>query len=418
MNPPSHFIHDLIAEVLPDVETPESWLYWSMMYVISSSAANNCYVTSFKGKHLYYPNIYVILFGESGLGKAFGITLAKKMLRSADITRLIDGRSSIQAIIKEGATSTSREGKPVFTDARMAIVNGELSTAIISDQDALTILTDLFDTHDNPNWTNTLKGDGKEKLNNPYVTCLFGSSPSHFYDKIPQANIEGGYIGRNLIIYEELRSKYIDPFDSEEDEKSKTDMIMNYIIPKYSPHLISIAKQSKSRLILSEPARMMINSWRREWRETQNIYNDRTGFINRVPDHVIKVAMCLSLARYNSNGVIEESDMSEAITKVVSLVYAAQKTSVGSGIDPIAQQIKRAIDILLQSPNQQLKRRDLLVAGYGSFDNVTLDRIIDTLMEMKWVIRDKIGIGKESDWMIKLSGEPLERYQKYKEQKK
>lgn len=417
MNTPNHFIHDLVAEVLPDVETPESWLYWSIMYVISSSAANKYYVTSFKGKHLYYPNLYVMLFGESGLGKAFGITLAKKMLRAADITRLIDGRSSIQAIIKEGSTSLSREGKPIFTDARMAIVNGELSSAIITDPAALTILTDLFDSHDNPDWTNTLKGDGKEKLKFPYVTCLFGSSPSHFYDKIPQANIDGGYIGRNLIIYEDTRSKYIDPFDSEEDEKAKEDMIMNYIIPKYVPHLIEISKRPKTRLILSEPARILMNTWRKEWRLNQHIYNDKTGFINRVPDHVIKVAMCLTLSRFDYTGIIEISDIQEAIEKVTSLVYAAQKTIAGSGIDPTAQQTKKVIDILLAAPENQMTKTDMLVAGYGNFDLIALDRIVDTLLEMKWLRRERVGVGKNIDWLLKLSGEPLESYQRFKKQK-
>ena len=60
------------------------------------------------------------------------------------------------------------------------------------------------------------KGDGAEKLKNPYITALFGSSPAHFYDSIPQANIEGGYIGRNLIVYEEKRSQNVDLLDEGE----------------------------------------------------------------------------------------------------------------------------------------------------------------------------------------------------------
>ena len=77
MNKPRSFIHDLVEEVLPDVETPEDWIYWSLMACISAAAANNYYSSSFSGKHIYYPNIYVILYGESGLGKAFGISIAK-----------------------------------------------------------------------------------------------------------------------------------------------------------------------------------------------------------------------------------------------------------------------------------------------------------------------------------------------------
>src|SRR6266852_929817 len=224
------WIDDLLKEN-DSVETPESWLYWSLMCCISSAAANAYTLRTLKGNLLYYPNLYIILMGESGLGKGYPVNLAKRLLQEADITRVIAGRSSIQAIVKEGATTRSVSGKAVITDSRMAVVNGELSTAIIQDPDALTILTDLYDRNYNPSWTNLLKGDGAEKLKEPYITCLFGSSPAHFYDSIPIHNIEGGYIGRNLVIYEEKRARDVDLLDSEE-ESIDEDKFTNYIVPK------------------------------------------------------------------------------------------------------------------------------------------------------------------------------------------
>lgn len=400
------WIEDLIAEN-QSVETPESWIYWSLMFCISSAAANAYTLRTLKGNLLYYPNLYIILMGESGLGKGYPVNLAKRLLQEANITRVIAGRSSIQAIIKEGATTRSENGKPLITDSRMAVVNGELSTAIIQDPDSLTILTDLYDRSYNPNWTNMLKGDGHEKLKEPYITCLFGSSPAHFYDSIPQPNIEGGYIGRNLVIYEERRSKDVDLLDSEA-ESIDEDRFTNVIVPKFVPHLIKIAA-NKVRLIPSEAARHVFNSWRHEWRNTQAQYNDRTGFVNRVPDHVLKVAMCLCLSRYELDGVINEKDISEAIQKITSLIYASEKAASGGGLDPLAQQTKRIMDYLIAAPENFLLRRELLVRGYGNYDTMVLDKIIDTLMEMKWVRREKVGIGINADWLIKLAGEPLEK---------
>lgn len=397
------WIKDLVDEN-QSVETPESWIFWSLMFCISSAAANAYTLRTLKGNLLYYPNLYIILMGESGLGKGYPVNLAKRLLQSADITRVIAGRSSIQAIIKEAATTRSVAGKPVTIDSRTAIINGELSTAIIQDPDALTILTDLFDRNYNPNWTNLLKGDGAEKLKDPYFTCLFGSSPAHFYDSIPQPNIEGGYIGRNLVIYEEKRSKDVDLLDSEEESVDE-DRFTNYIVPKYVPHLIKIAA-GKARIIPNEAARLTFNSWRKIWRSQQAQYNDRTGFVNRVPDHVLKVAMCLSLARYNLDFIICEEDIRESIEKITSLIYASQKAAEGGGLDPMAAQTKRIMDILITTPDNQITRQELLVRGYGDFDTTTLDKIIDTLMEMGWVKRQKIGIGSNMDWVYFLSGQP------------
>lgn len=399
------WIEDLIQEN-QSVETPESWIYWSLMCCISAVAANSYTLRTLKGNLLYYPNLYVILMGESGLGKGYPVNLAKRLVVAADNTRVIAGRSSIQAIIKELATTRSVQGKPIITDSRGFIVNGELSTAIIQDPDSLTILTDLYDRNYNPIWTNLLKGDGAEKLKEPYITCLFGSSPAHFYDSIPQPNIEGGYIGRNLVIYEEKRSKNVDLLDSEE-ESIDEDKFTNHIVPKYVPHLQNIAK-NKARMIPDESARKIFNDWRRMWRADQAQYNDRTGFVNRVPDHVLKVSMCLALARYEDNAIIKEEDISGAISKITSLIYANEKAAAGGGLDPLAAQTKKVMDYLIAAPDNHLLRKELLIRGYGDYDGMILDKIIDALMEMKWVKREKIGIGMHSDYLYHLSGEPKE----------
>jgi hypothetical protein len=405
------WIDDLIAEHQV-VETPESWIYWSLMCCVSAAAANAYTLRTLKGNLLYYPNIYVILMGESGLGKGFPVNLSKRLVIAADSTRVIAGRSSIQAIIKELATTRSVQGKAIITDSRGFIVNGELSTAIIQDPDSLTILTDLYDRNYNSNWTNLLKGDGAEKLKEPYITCLFGSSPAHFYDSIPQPNIEGGYIGRNLVIYEEKRSKDVDLLDSEK-ESIDEDRFTNYIVPKYVPHLRKIA-EGKARLVPDESARHIFNNWRKEWRCNQAQYNDRTGFVNRVPDHVLKIAMCLALARYEHNTTIIESDITEAIQKITSLIYSSEKAAAGGGLDPLAAQTKKVVDHLISAPENQLLRRELLIQGYGDYETVALDRIIDTLMEMKWIKRQKIGIGINADWLIILSGEPKESLMRFR----
>lgn len=349
-----------------------------------------------------------MLLGDSGLGKGFPINRAKLLVAKADVTRVIAGRSSIQAIVQELSRTKTTEGKAPITDSRGFIINGELSTAIIQDPDSLTILTDLYDGHYNPEWTNLLKGDGAEKLKNPYITALFGSSPAHFYDSIPQANIEGGYIGRNLIVYEEKRSQDVDLLDN--GEAKEGDKFDDYVTPKYVPHLNKIHNM-KGQLRPSDEARELFNSWRRKWRQSQTY--DKTGFLNRVPDHVLKVAMCLSLAEYDFGGEISQNQIESAIEKVTSLVYANKRTTEGRGPDPLAASTKQALDYLIAAPNQTMSKKQLLWKGYGVFNTFTLDQILENLTEMGWVKKVKVGVGANLDWEIRLAGEPLEQYQKY-----
>ena len=408
----SNWVDDCVSDC-SHVETPESWLWWSFLCCISAAAGNNYFVKALKGDFIYKPNLYIMLLGESGLGKGFPINRAKRLVQSAEVTRVIAGRSSIQAIVTELSTTKKLENKDLILDGRALIINGELSTAIIADPDALTILTDLFDGHYNPEWDNLLKGTGREKLKNPYITALFGSSPAHFYDSIPQANIEGGYIGRNLIIFEEKRSKDVDILDfAEDDESTETEdqKFEKYLTPKYVPHLQKIAGK-KGRLRPTESARQLFNTWRKAWRAKQP--SDKTGFLNRVPDHTMKVAMCLSLAEYDFNGYIEDFHVQTAIDKVTHLVYANKKAAEGRGNDPLANQSKMVLDLLLAAPENKLTRLQMIRKGYGHYDSFTFDKVIENLLEMKWVRREKTGQGSHMDWVIYLTGQPLEEYKKF-----
>lgn len=400
-----------IDDVLDDtehVETPREWIWWSLACAISAAAGNNYYLRVLKGAVEFRPNLYVILLGESGLGKEFPVSLAKDLVEKADVTRVISGRSSIQAIVKElSQARTRRDGKPPFNDSRGFIVNGELSTAIIQDPDSLTILTDLYDRKSS--WTNLLKGDGPEKLKEPYITALFGSSPAHFYDTIPQVNIEGGYIGRNLIIKAEKRYKDTDLLDSNEETTE------GFPFDKFIFHLQNVNTR-KGRITPDDEAKQVFNQWRRDWRSKG--IQDKTGFVNRVPAHILKVATILCLAEYDQSLVINARHIEESIEKVVPLAYSSKQASEGKGVDPLAAQTKLVLDELLKAPGNELFRKKLLQKGYGNYDAPTLDRIVNSLIEMGWIEQERFSAGAKSDWIYHLAGEPLEQYRKFIESRK
>lgn len=403
-----NFIDDILDEC-EQVETPRDWIYWSAVCAIAAAAGSNYYLKAFGGKVTYKPNLYVILMGEPGLGKAFPVSLSKNLVDKADITRVIYGRSSIQAIIKDISQTYTREGKEMILDSRCFIVNGELSTAIIGDPDSLTILTDIYDPHSI--WINNLKGDGKEKLKDTATTALFGSSPAHFYDKIPQENIKGGYIRRNLIIKAEKRYKDLDMFGEDDSDAS------DFPYDKYVQHLENIANNS-SRIVPNLEAKNMLNSFRREWRRNQP--EDDTGFANSVPDHIVKTAMNLCLADYKSykDCIILPSHMEEAIEKVVPLTHTNKTVSSGTGLDPLAAQTKMILDFLISAQDNQLTRKQLLTKGYGNYDAEVVDKILSNLDEIDWIRKIRIPAGRNSDIMVRLHGKPLEEYKAFMESRK
>jgi hypothetical protein len=409
MPPNKNWIDEVLQET-EHVETPRSWLWYSLACSISAAMGNNYYLVTLKGAVVYKANLFVILMGESGLGKNFPVKLARRLVEKADVTRVIHGQASIQAIIQELSEQCTREKKGPLLDSRAFIVNGELSTAILRDDQALNDLTDLYDGNDN--WTKRLKS-GKERLKNPYLTGLFGSSPAHFYDSIPQVNIEGGYIGRNLLVEESKRYKDTDMFDEEEIELDEN----QFPFQKFVPHLENIESRG-GRLVATPDAKTLFNNWRRRWREDQK--PDKTGFLNRVPDHSLKLSMILALAELNNDAlIISQGHMEEAIDRVTSLVYTNKRVLEGKGIDPLAAQTKQVLDILLKSPENKARRKTILNQGYGNFDAPTLDKILDTLKQHGWIETDRqmIKVG-EWDIYVSLAGEPLRQYKEFMQREK
>lgn len=407
---------DQVLDETKEAETPKSFLYWSAMAAIAAVANNHVYINR-KGVYILRPNLYVMLMAESGLGKGFPVNVAKQLVTVTKATRIISGRNSIQSVIKDMATDESQEdGSGSFLDSRAFYVSSEFATSFIRDEDALTILTDLYDCHWNSEWNNSLLSH-KEKMVKPNLTVLSGSSPTHFFNKIPDESIFGGFVGRLLIVYEE-KVDHLDPLISDVEGENIAYQNINY--EKLSKHLIDIRKELKDRdqkFTWSKEAARVWKTW------YMNFYGshqgDKTGFSNRLKDHILKVSMCLSLAE-NLNFKLCENNLEEAIERTQGLVYATRRVSEGKGKDPLGPQAKIILDHLIRAPEFKMTRQKLLVKGYGDFDSATLDRIVDqTFIEQGWITKTHVQEERKGrivwEWEYQMTEEAIKQYQKFKE---
>lgn len=358
---------DLLSQETDEAETPRSYIYWAGLSAISAVISPNTFLNR-GGVYQLRPNLYVLLVGHSGLGKGLPVAIAKKLVTLVQSTRVISGRNSIQAIVKilsEGFTSERK--METFTDARGFLVSGEFATLLLEDPHALTILTDLYDAHYNENWKNTLKGSGVEELERPTLTLLGGTSPEHFMAAVPQVNIFGGFIGRTLMVYEQKRHR-VNPL-SDENEKKEIDF------EGLAMHLHQLSNL-KGPFKWTNPARRFWEEWYVPFRNGD--YADKTGLVHRMPDHCLKVAMCIAVSK-KAELVIEEEDIREAIEACLLLGINTKRVVQGIGDSPFAKSTVLAMRTIYQAPDREMTKRRLLMLNYGSFDTYDLDRIIKTL---------------------------------------
>lgn len=358
-----------------DFESPRRFFYWSTVAAISAILKNKVWLDR---EPKLYPNIYVMCVAPSGVRKGNPISLATKLVREVGNTRLISGRNSIQAIIKELATTYTRSGQPPVTDACGLIASGEMSTVLIRDPEALTILTDLYDGHYNPTWSYTLKGSGKEELKGLGVSMLGAVNQTHLSDMLETKDITGGFMGRTLVV-EEWARHCKNPFPH---------TIMD--IPKLVEPLKEMARL-EGPIIPTTGARELYVDWYNKYEPEKR--PDVTGMANRMSDHIMKVAMVLAISRAPKL-IIEKEDVIKALEVCSSFEQSAASVTKGKGSGEFAPKLRIFIDCLLSARGRFISRAEILSKHWGDFDAVDLERMSLT-MEYSNAIK-KMNRGKET----------------------
>jgi len=378
---------ELLISETDFVETPKQWIYWSGLATISAVASPN--ITINKGAYKLRPNLYILLMGRSGLGKGFGPSVSKKLVGMVDNTRIISGRGSIEGIIKELALVKAKEnGSIPFKDARGYLCSGEFAASLYEAGHALTILTDLYDAHYNPEWTNTLKNSPIEKLRFPCLTLLSGANQDMFDMTVDKPHVSGGFIGRTLLIAAEKRHHA----NSMIYEDGVTPDEVNY--EKLACYLKDLSKLEGS-MRWSPEAVKVYNKWFYPYREAE--FEDKTGTYDRLNDHVIKVAACISLAR-KLDMVIEDEDVYDAVTMCSKLSASAKAVAGMEGKSASSPSIKVLMRLLLGTEGHVLTRKQVLQRSFGDLDSVELDKAVETLIQMQFIAQT--GGGKEIKYQL------------------
>lgn len=399
-----------ILEATAELEPPKKFFYWSALSAISAVVKRNVYLRKRKGKataYILYPNTYTFLVGDSAtVRKGVPIKMAKKLVKLVDNTRIISGRSSIQGIIKELATAYTTESGKIRDTSSCFICASEFRASLVSDPQALSILTDLFDGDFTDEWKTLLKGTGVEELKDVYITMLGGSNPSYLKQSITGADIEGGIIGRSFLVYANVRAN-IEPLtdDTTEVDTDEEEEMLDY--KKFAAWLSEIATL-KGRFKIHPDAKDIYDKWYREFSK-QKVY-DKTGTMGRIHDQILKVAMLLSLAKRQTL-IIEGEDVSEAIAECMELAGNVNRAMMPVGKSDFADKTATFLQELLNTEGYEVARHRILQKHWGELDAFDLDRIVETLIQNRGIEVRRDG---KSVW-YKLTEQSINMYTKFQE---
>lgn len=385
---------DSVLSATRENEAPPRFFYWSALAAISAAVRKNVWLERYYYK--LYPNIFVFLVATSGLKKGIPVNLVKKLVASADCTRTVSGRNSVQAIITDLSKAYTKENGQVISAAHGFLVSGELASFLIHDPDALTILTDLYNTHEyEKEWRNSLKSTGVEKLKAPCITLLGATNEIHFADAVPSNAIGGGFIARTFIVFEDQRG-VINPLTERPEHIVDVASLASYLRE---------VSQVKGEFRWSDEAKKAYEAW--YYKYAAKKHSDPTGTMERMPDQVIKVAMLLSLAE-DLELVLLAHHIHRSLEDCLECVAGVRRVTMGAGKSPLAAQTKLVLQELIDRPDHKVERSKILSKYWGELDAFDLDRIIETL-----AASGAITVSPNRKTYI-LTQSTLEQYTKYK----
>lgn len=376
---------DCLVEQHKELESPLSFWLWGGLAAISAVVKDQVWIN----RHLYnlYPNVYIMLHAESGLKKGPPIAMAKKLVQAVGNTRVISGRSSIQGILKRLGTAQTQPGGKVQADSAAFICSSELSSSIVEDKVATTILTDLYDRQYNAGeWQSLLKMETFE-LKNPTISMFTATNEAHSSDFFAKKDIQGGYFARTFIIHEISPNRDNSLLVPLENEINYTDSAQ-YL--KQLAKLTGPFAPMGSRVASDEcpifwenpdtgegwfysPSGILYEKWYYDFKQASRaqLVKDETGTLNRFGDSVLKVAMLLSLAK-NPILEIDEESMARAIEYCERLIGSVRQTTLGAkGLSSSAALKSKVITELVGRDNHSISRIVLMKKMWMHFNSHT-----------------------------------------------
>lgn len=363
--------YDLIQQVIDEteeIESPKSYFYWSTLAAVSAVLKKSVWFDFHA--HKIYANLYVLLLGKSGLRKGAPVAFAKRLIHAVGNTRLITGRNTIEAIIKE--LSMAYRGQngagPQYSDGAAFVASPELSVLLYENPAAHGIITDWYDTdaHEPQGWPNTLKSN-KEHIKDICITMIGASNLTNLHESLPKSVYAGGLIGRFCVIHEEKRR------------------VKNSLIhaPQKLINMNSHAAYMRQIATLkgpfgwdggeNGPVAAKFDNWYQSLDPEKS--NDRTGSAERIHIKVIKTAMCLAVA-HDMRLVIMDQDLEEAID---ACYHTSPQQLQPQGQSEDASGIQLLMAELCAAPGYKLTEVQILGKHHGDLSSIDLDRIGTTL---------------------------------------
>lgn len=370
---------DRYLEYTANYESPTAFWKWSAYATLAAVIRDSCFIR--QQNLTVYPNIYVLALAQSSVDrKGMPTMMCEKLVRSINNTKLISGRTSIQALIHElGTSATNPETGKVISGGSAIFLAPELSAGLVGDSQSVGILTDIYDARGS--YINNLKGSGKFEIKNICLTMLAASNADMLKGEglFDAKGIFGGLLARTFLIKPDEFRKGSSLFNC--------DMVEIEAGFKELSHMLKELSMIHGPMILDVDAQTVWEDWYFPFRESYRGRTDKSGVSGRIHTSILKLAILFCL-NFTKEKIIRKEHIYLAIEEATSLLPNYQEFVMGAGKNSMADVGTVVLRAIFESKDHCISKKNMLQKHWNDVDAETLDKLIDTFVQADLVKMD------------------------------
>lgn len=348
-------------------ESPTDFHLWVGASVIAGALEREVFFDM--GYFQLYPNIYSVLVSPPGrCKKSTAMRIGRKFLSQVQGIKFTTDSTSREKMIQD-LSQAHKDGQSAMT-----AYSSEFATLLTtSGMDMVVFLTDIYDS---PNeWAHTTKSGGTNKIKAPCLNLIGGTTPDWMARAMPLDTVGIGLTSRIVFCYQDTpREK--DPFP----ELSPAQVELAGLLTE---DLIQIS-QIAGQYILEPDAKEYYRAWYKE-RGERNLGDPRlSGYFERKPMHLLKLAMVLSAA-VSDETIITLPVLEQTLAMLEVTEESMHQVFAGVGRNPLNADLEGTIATLLSS-GEGISRGDLLDKFRHNVRKEEMAEILDTLQESGYVV--------------------------------
>lgn len=381
---------DAYMECTDNSEPPTAYRRWVAISAIASCLQRKCYLSW--GYLTFYPNMYIVLVGRSGLRKGTAMGPAYSLLRDIGI------KMAAEATTRESLIRELKQSNDTVIDPKSGEMHMHSSLTIYSQEltvflgyNNVNLMSDLTDWYDCRNeWIYRTKNQGTDEIIGVWVNLIGATTPDLIQSTLPLDAIGGGLTSRIIFIFADKKAKTVAmPFLTEREHELREHLL----------HDLELIRMMSGQFRVTQSFLDKWVPWYHEQDKNPPFTDKRFGgYIERRPNHLIKLSLICAASRGDCDYVITSDDFDRALEFMREAEMVMPNTFQGYGRSSTADITSQVLGTVAELGTISLA--DLMQKYYQDADRRTMEGIIQTLSSMH-VIRT---VHRNNDTYISFAG--------------